>query len=198
AHDYRIPVPLGLTDNQAGDLAQAMARFIANELTTPVSMGLHRDAKVDSLGNIKSKEKQGYHAHLYFPTRKLEEITGEDGSTAWALGAKFAELANKNTSGAFVEKLNEHWAGLANQFTADQGLTADYDHRSYARQELTITPQLTLGPAATAMERKGSGRVKAMPFAATSLCRRRSTRRCMRSCSRRSTNRPGRTLNGRR
>jgi hypothetical protein len=155
ARDYRIPVPFGLTDQQAGDLAEDMTRFIATELHTAVSMGLHRDAEVDALGNMKPPEKQGFHAHLYFPTRRLEEIQGDDGASSWGMCAKLVLLSNKNTSGAFVERLNERWAELANRYTAAADLPADYTHLSYARQDLPITPQPTLGAAVTAMERRG-------------------------------------------
>jgi len=155
ARDYRIPIPFGLTDAQAGDLAEAMAQFIAHELTTAVSMGLHRDGERDALGNVKPNDKQGFHAHLYFPTRKLEQLEQSDGTSAWGLGAKLVLLSNKNTSGAFIERLNANWAELANRITAENGLTADYDHRSYVRQELPFVPQPTLGAAVTAMERRG-------------------------------------------
>lgn len=155
ARDYRIPIPFGLTDQQAGDLAEDMARFIATELHTAVSLGLHRDAEVDALGNVKPPDKQGFHAHLYFPTRRLEDIQGEDGASNWGLGAKLVLLSNKSTSGAFVERLNEKWAELANRYTAANNLPADYTHLSYARQELPIAPQPTLGAAVTAMERRG-------------------------------------------
>jgi len=155
ARDYRIPIPFGLTDAQAGDLAEAMAQFIAHELTTAVSMGLHRDGELDALGNVKPNDKQGFHAHLYFPTRKLEQLEQSDGTSAWGLGAKLVLLSNKSTSGAFIERLNAKWAELANRITAENGLTADYDHRSYVRQELPFVPQPTLGAAVTAMERRG-------------------------------------------
>lgn len=155
ARDYRIPIPFGLTDQQAGELAEEMARYIADQLTTAVSLGLHRDGELDALGALKPPEKQGYHAHLYFPTRRLEELEQANGTSAWGLGAKLVLLSNKNTSGAFIERLNEKWADLANRFTAANHLPANYDHRSYARQDLPITPQPTLGQAVTAMERKG-------------------------------------------
>lgn len=155
ARDFRIPVPFGLSDQQAGDLAEDMARFIAKELHTAVSMGLHRDAAVDAFGKVKPNDKQGFHAHLYFPTRRLEQMEGEGGASAWGLGAKLTMLSNRNTSGIFVERLNAHWAVLANRYTEANGLTADYDHRSYARMGLPILPQPKLGQAATAMERRG-------------------------------------------
>lgn len=132
-----------------------MARFICQELRTPVSLGLHRDAEVDALGAVKSNEKQGFHAHIYFPTRRLEEIQQGEGTSSWGMGAKLILLSNKNTSGAFVERLNERWAELANRYTAERGLPADYDHRSYVRQDLPIAPQPTFGAAVTAMERRG-------------------------------------------
>jgi hypothetical protein len=157
ARDYRIPIPFGLSDQQAGDLAQEMAAFICQELETAVSMGLHRDAEVDALGNLKPNEKQGFHAHLYFPTRKVQEIEGdgEGGSSEWGLGEKLVMLSGKNTAAAVVERFNEHWATLANRYTAAEGLPADYDHRSYARAGINRRPQPTLGSAIVAMERQG-------------------------------------------
>jgi hypothetical protein len=155
ARDYRIPIPLGLSDAVATGMATRMAQFIVNELHTSVSMGLHRDADVDALGALKPKERQGYHAHLYFPTRKIEEIKQGDGASAWGLHTKFAFLTGRRSSSDFVERLNEHWAALANEFTAAANLPADYTHLSYVRQDLPIEPQPTLGQAVVAMERKG-------------------------------------------
>jgi hypothetical protein len=129
--------------------------FICNALHTPVSMGLHRDADVDALGNAKPGDKIGFHAHLYFPTRKLEEIEGDGGAGEWGLGAKLVLISNKNTGSAFIERLNQKWAELSNQYTSANQLPADYDHRSYKRMELDITPQPTLGAAVVAMERQG-------------------------------------------
>jgi hypothetical protein len=159
ARDYRIPVPLGLSDDHAAEMAKQMGQFIVDELHTAVSIGLHRDADVDSLGAVKPKEKQGYHAHIYFPTRRLEQLEKEDGDgttkSDWGLHTKFAFLTGRRSSSDFVERLNEKWAELANEFTAANDLPADYTHLSCVRQDLPIVPQPTLGAAVVAMERKG-------------------------------------------
>ncbi|GAB2559071.1 hypothetical protein GCM10027065_32790 [Rhodanobacter koreensis] len=155
ARDYRIPVPLGLSDTAAGDMAEAMARYLVEQLSVPVSIGVHRDNAVDAVGEVKPEEKIGFHAHLYFPTRSLEQMVGEDGTSEWAFGPKLVLLASKREGSAFVDQLNAHWALLANRFTREAGLAAAYDHRSYKRMELDISPQPTLGAAAVAMERRG-------------------------------------------
>lgn len=155
ARDYRIPIPFGLTDAQAGDLAQAMAEFIARELGTAVSLGLHRDADVDALGQVKPPDRQGFHAHLYFPTRRIDCTGGTGEGDGSGMGEKLAVLSNRRTSAEFVERFNARWAELSNQFTEAAGLVADYDHRSYERMGLDQAPQPTLGAPAVALERSG-------------------------------------------
>lgn len=155
ARDYRIPIPFGLTDAQAGDLAQAMAEFIARELGTAVSLGLHRDADVDALGQVKPAHKQGYHAHLYFPTRRIDCTGGTGEGDGSGMGEKLAVLSNRRTSAEFVERFNARWAELSNQFTEAAGLLAEYDHRSYLRQGIDQVPQPTLGAPTVALERSG-------------------------------------------
>jgi len=155
ARDYRIPIPLGLSDTAAGDMAEAMARYLVEQLSVPVSIGVHRDNVVDAVGEAKPEGRIGFHAHLYFPTRSLEQMVNEDGSSDWAFGPKLVLLANKREGSAFVDQLNAHWAGLANRFTHEAGLVADYDHRSYKRMELDLIPQPKMGAATVAMERKG-------------------------------------------
>lgn len=155
ARDYRIPIPFGLSDTAAGDMAEAMARYIVDRLSVPVSIGVHRDNAMDAVGEAKPEEKIGAHAHLYFPTRSLEQMVGEDGTSEWTFGPKLVLLASKREGSAFVDQLNAHWAALANRFTKEAGLVSDYDHRSYKRMEMDVTPQPTLGAAVVAMERKG-------------------------------------------
>lgn len=146
ARDYRMPVPLGLDDQAAAAMAREMAEHIAARFAVPVSVGVHRDNPRDALGREKPADRRGFHAHLYFPTRRLD---GDD------FGAKLSELSNKTTSAPLVDALNERWAALANTYTTRAGLMADYDHRAHARAGDGDEPMPTLGVAACAMERRG-------------------------------------------
>ncbi len=152
ARDYRFPVPLGLNDEQAGDLAEALARFIAEDLGTSVSLAVHRDSETDAFGVVKEDGKAGVHAHLYFPTRPLAvgAIAG-----APTFGAKLATFRNQEVGAACIERFNEKWSDLCNLIGGQAGLTTTFDHRSYKRMGVTRVAEPKLGQAATALERKG-------------------------------------------
>lgn len=158
ARDYRIPIPFGLSDQDAGDLAEEMARFICEELHVPVSLGLHRDADRDALGNVKPPDKQGFHAHLYFPTRPLLDVVdGDDGkgTASMGFGPKLHEFSKQHLGSAFIELLNCKWSELATDYARKTGSDITYQFKSYKRLGLNIIPQPTLGRSATAMERRG-------------------------------------------
>lgn len=157
ARDYRIPIPFGLSDQDAGDLAEEMARFISSELNTPVSLGLHRDADRDALGNLKPNDKQGFHAHLYFPTRPLADLDedgGKEGKGA-GFGPKLYVFSKMHLGSAFIELLNCKWSELANDYSRKAGSDLKYEFKSYKRLGVNLVPQPTLGQDATAMERQG-------------------------------------------
>jgi len=157
ARDYRIPIPFGLSDQDAGDLAEEMARFISSELNTPVSLGLHRDADRDALGNLKPNDKQGFHAHLYFPTRPLADLDedgGKEGKGA-GFGPKLYVFSKMHLGSAFIELLNCKWSELANDYARKVGSSSKYEYKSYKRLGVSLVPQPTLGQSATALERRG-------------------------------------------
>lgn len=152
ARDYRVPVPLGFTDEQGIDLAEALARFIADEFGTAVSFALHRDAKHDAFGKAKPEGMRGLHAHLYFPTRPIKTGSIEG---APAFGRKIAEFRDQESGAAAIELLNSKWAELSNLIASSSGLSVRVDHRSYRRMGLSRTAEPALGQAATALERSG-------------------------------------------
>lgn len=140
ARDFRIPIPLGLSEKDAIAMSKAMAGYLVSRFHVPVSLAVHRDNVVDLDGNTKPESKIGYHAHLYFPTRRLER-SGEGNNAVWTFGAKITELSNRRTSSTAVDEMNQKWAILANRFAAKAGLPADYEWKSYARQGLNKQPQ---------------------------------------------------------
>ena len=165
ARDFRLPIPFGLSDERAKQLSLELAKFICEKLTVPVSLGLHRDGELDALGKVKPPEMQGFHAHLYFPTRPIlcgegasdgdAQAEGADDARAQGFGPKLSILSNRRTSSQVVEMLNARWAELANEHARALGLPADYDHRSYERAGLPDVPRPELSQAAVALERKG-------------------------------------------
>lgn len=161
ARDYVVPIPLGLDDQRAEELVRGLAHFICGVLKTPLSIGIHRDADIDLLGLPKPVEKQGMHAHLLFPTRKIL-LQGEDAvgrhrlAAKHGFGEKLSALSNRNASSAIVEQMNAQWAALANKMAAaTPGLDPDFDHRSYVRLDIDRIPRPHLSRATIALEKKG-------------------------------------------
>lgn len=164
AHDFRIPVPFGLSAEQAEAMARSMAQHIVTTWNTVVSVGLHRDSPVDALGQPKPFGKQGYHAHVYFPTRALAfdadalHAADEDdqgGSDGWRFTEKLHAFSKKKAASLVITELNAQWAALANTHVAEIGGVPDFTHLSYKRLGLDKVGQLRLGLSASAMERKG-------------------------------------------
>jgi hypothetical protein len=165
AHDFRVPVPYGLSDVDAIAMARRIAQRICDDLHTFVFVGVHRDSGVDAMGIAKPRDRVGFHAHIYFPTRrfvfKADEAEASDaddsaaGSGSWGMGEKLRVLSNKATAAACLERFNAEWAAAANHFAAAAGQVPDFSHLSYARLGLAKLPQPTLGAAATALERRG-------------------------------------------
>jgi hypothetical protein len=152
ARDYRLPIPLGFSDEQGIDLAEAVARFVAEEFGTSVSLALHRDAKHDAFGERKAEGMRGLHAHLYFPTRPIK-AGGIEGAPAF--GKKLAAFRDQESGAQAIELLNSKWAELSNLIAGSSGLAVRVDHRSYKRQGIARAPEPALGQAATALERQG-------------------------------------------
>lgn len=155
ARDYRVPIPRGVSDEQAGDMARMLAQFIVQELHTPVSYAVHRDADKDAFGAIKPDAEQGFHAHLYFPTRSLRALGDGGEGEGGGFGGKLKQFVNLASGSAMTERLNAKWARVANLIAGQAGQAQTYDHRSYKRMGIARAPEPKLGQAATAMERRG-------------------------------------------
>jgi len=142
ARDYRIPIPLGLSKDEAIAMSMAMAGYLVARFNVPVSVAVHNDNDTDLDGNKKPPGMVGFHAHLYMPTRELTHAGQGDGAV-WRLGRKLSELSNKRTSSQLVDSMNAKWAQLANRFARAAGIQTQFESLSYERLGLDIRPKPT-------------------------------------------------------
>jgi MobA/MobL family len=160
ARDYVVPIPRGLGDQWAAELARRLGRYISDTLKTPVSIGLHRDADTDLYGEPKPADKNGYHAHFLFPTRKIllegEKRDPKDAVAAdHGFGVKVAILPDYRTSSGIVREFHKQWDNLATELAAEVLGLASSDHRSFERSGTYRPPQPRRSWAAMVMEKKG-------------------------------------------
>ncbi|PLS40617.1 MobQ family relaxase [Carnobacterium maltaromaticum] len=91
---------------------------------------------------IHETEHQNPHAHIMLTTRTISE----DG-----FGKKQRDWNQKNR----LESWRSDWSQSVNQALQRDGLAVRVDHRSLEQQGISRVPQIHMGKAATAMERKG-------------------------------------------
>ncbi|MBF0268989.1 MAG: MobA/MobL family protein [Alphaproteobacteria bacterium] len=91
--------------------------------------------------------QKNYHAHLLLSSRRVVD--------GIRLGEKARELDVRQTGRIHLEDWRKEWARLVNEALANAGIAERIDHRSLARRGILRTPKRHLGPAASAMERRG-------------------------------------------
>lgn len=121
--------------------------------------------------NIHNTGDGNPHAHVMLTVRALDEhgawkskqkkdyILDEHGNKQYDPVKKTYKCRTiKTTDWDTKEKLlewREHWATAVNEVLKEKGFQEVIDHRSYQEQGTKNIPQVHMGPAATAMERKG-------------------------------------------
>ncbi|OYV88771.1 MAG: MobA/MobL family protein, partial [Acidiphilium sp. 37-60-79] len=91
-------------------------------------------------------DERNWHAHILTTTRAANEN---------GLGGKTRQLDDRTTGPALVEGLREVWAEQVNAALERAQVEERVDHRSFARRGLEQAPTVHLGPAASALERRG-------------------------------------------
>lgn len=151
-----FPAQLNFEDRQA--MALEIARDMADHHGVAVDVAMHSP---DSEG-----DQRNYHAHIMFSTRRME---------AEGYGKKTREFDDRKTGPQMIEKYREKWATICAEKLKERGHDVDaerwrYGHmtkskqadkamergdRDYAREVMREAATVHLGPAATAMERRG-------------------------------------------
>ena len=146
AREYEVALPHELNAKQRTELVRAFASDIANRYGVAVDFAVHKPHR--------SGDERNHHAHIMATTREV---------TATGFGAKAAiewsdtDRAKRGLSAAKVEVkvIRARWADLTNEHLKDRGLEIRVDHRTLESQGINREPTTHLGPAVSALERRG-------------------------------------------
>ena len=137
AREADIALPVELTDEEGFRVASIFCQWLADEYGVAVDCCQHAGRQNCSNGNP--------HIHVMWTTRRYMP----DGK----LGAKTRELDSLKTRTAHLKRIRSQWADCCNQ--ALQCYGTSIDARSYTEQHVDRIPQIHLGPAVSAMEKRG-------------------------------------------
>ncbi len=139
AREYELSLPHELTDEQRRFLVQD---FVRESFTRK---GYAADVCIHSPD--REGDKRNYHAHILVTDRRLEE-------SGFAQDKKDRQQTARERK-AELEALREKWEHVANRHLERHGHEARIDRRRLEEQGIDSEPTEHLGPAATAIERKG-------------------------------------------
>lgn len=151
AREWELALPSEISAEARGQITRAFAQELVARYGVAVDVAIHAPHR--------EGDKRNHHAHVLTTTRRLEP----EGFTA-----KTRVLDAAKTGGVEIEQMREVWAGLQNRALERAGEAERVDHRSLEVQraealsrgdaltaeELDRAPELKLGPAANAMERR--------------------------------------------
>lgn len=144
--EYEVALPAELTPDQRRDLAREFAHHLAEQYGVAVDVAIHAPSR--------EGDNRNFHAHILTTTRTLEK--GKlAGKADIELEDKALRAQGKPSSRQQVEAVRATWAEMTNRALERAGHEARVDHRTLEAQGLDREPSRHLGPAATAMERRG-------------------------------------------
>lgn len=151
AREWELALPAELDAEERRVLVLGFARELVNRYGVAADVAIHAPHR--------DGDQRNHHAHVLTTTRVL---------TAEGLTDKTRVLDAKATGGPEIEAMRARWADLQNHALERQGHEVRVDHRSLAVQretaltqgdalkakELDREPEVKLGPAANAIERR--------------------------------------------
>lgn len=144
ARELVLALPAELTDEQRRELVSGYARELAERYGVAADLAMHAPGR--------EGDHRNHHAHIMLSACHVER-DGTLGKKAVELDPIASKRAKRPT---MVEVERERWAVLANAALERAGLAERIDHRSLADQGVTERePTVHLGPAATAVQRRG-------------------------------------------
>lgn len=146
AREYEVALPHELTAAQRVTLVRAFSSELANRYGVAVDFSIHAPHR--------EGDDRNHHAHILTTTRQVRATgLGEKASIEWS----DTDRAKKGLQPSKVElkAVRERWAVLTNEHLKERGIKARVDHRTLEAQGIDRVPTVHLGPAVSAMERRG-------------------------------------------
>ena len=151
AREWELALPSEISAEDRSQITREFAEELVSRYGVAVDVAIHAPHR--------EGDQRNHHAHVLTSTRKLEP----EGFTA-----KTRVLDSAKTGGAEIDQMRGLWAELQNRALERAGEVERVDHRSLEAQreaalergdalsaeELDRNPELKLGPAANAMERR--------------------------------------------
>jgi hypothetical protein len=151
AREWELALPSEISDQARAEIVREFAQALVDRYGVAADVAIHAPHR--------EGDQRNHHAHIMTTTRVL---------SAGGLTDKTRVLDSAKTGGPEIEGMRGIWAGLQNQALERAGELERVDHRSLEVQrdaalsvgdvlkadELDRAPELKLGPAANAIERR--------------------------------------------
>lgn len=143
AREVVIALPDELSPAERKRLAHDFAKELVKEYGIAIDVAIHKPGK--------EGDERNHHGHLLMSACTVD-LNG-------VLGKKCNELdpihCKRNGVENLAERFRERWADLVNERLQENGIEQRIDHRTLAEQGINREPTKHLGPAVTAIIRRG-------------------------------------------
>lgn len=166
AREWLGALPHELSDDGRAMVAREFAGWLSERHGVAVDWSIHDP----DTRPITGEDARNHHVHMMLSSRRV---------TAAGMGSKTRELDLKASASEHIEAWRQQWSEIVNRHLKAEAIESKIDMRSYARQGQHRIGLPKIGPAASAMERRGvrsdaGDRVRAV---ANTNSRRRATGR---------------------
>jgi ATP-dependent exoDNAse (exonuclease V) alpha subunit len=146
AREYQLTLPHELPAADRVALARRFAQDIANRYGSAVDLAVHNAPPGGDPRNV--------HAHLLATTREYH-AEGLGKKTTIEMNGTARKARGLPPTWLEYKQLRAHWAQIANEALRERGFQPTMDSRPLKEQGITRQPQTHLGPAVTAIMRRG-------------------------------------------
>lgn len=146
AREYEIALPSELTSDARRELAREFGNMLVQKYGAAVDIAIHAPNR--------NGDQRNFHAHILATTRRFENGALSQ-KTDFDLSDRDRKKKGLGTRRAELESIRAEWAHMVNQALDKAKLHDRVTHKSHAARGLEMKPTSHLGPAATAMERRG-------------------------------------------